>query len=186
MKKIILILSSLWLATQIGPAYAESSDSVIQLQESIQAKEAELNELRDQLRDFSQITVSAAELIGQFYEHEGIEVSITDIYYTDQRNEFEDEDFDNVLVLEYILQNNTGEEYSTGWEFELFVDNLIANDYYFSENKNTVLSKNRKAETRVAFGFNGNPNLIELELSNYYAWGNVDPVIISVTGIQKK
>lgn len=191
MKKSLLMILSFWLFAHITPVFAESQSTagptVLELERQIEEKEAELDALKAQLQELKgdSQTQGDSELIGQTFEHEGIEITLDAVYLTDERYEYSDDEYDHVLVVEYTVLNNTDEQYSTGYELSLFVDGVKADEYYLSDNKSDSISKNRKSATHVSFAFNGELENMELEFANWYSW-DADPIIIPLTDIETR
>lgn len=123
------------------------------------------------------------ESINQVYNHGEIQVEITDMYLTDERNEFLSENFDNVFTVHYSVMNTGETETHAGYDFALYVNGQKADDYYLNDDFQTVVSSNRQADVKQSFGFNGTANLedMELELMDMRSYGK-PPVVIPLDG----
>ncbi|MFL2131172.1 DUF1002 domain-containing protein [Ruoffia sp. FAM 20858] len=123
------------------------------------------------------------ESINQVYNHGEIQVEITDMYLTDERDEFLSENFDNVFTVHYSVMNTGETETHAGYDFALYVNGQKADDYYLNDDFQTVVSSNRQADVKQSFGFNGAANLedMELELMDMRAYGK-PPVVIPLDG----
>src|SRR5699024_8521842 len=123
------------------------------------------------------------ESINQVYNHGEIQVEITDMYLTDERNEFLSENFDNVFTVHYSVMNTGETETHAGYDFALYVNGQKADDYYLNDDFQTAVSSNRQADVKQSFGFNGTANLedMELELMDMRSYGK-PPVVIPLGG----
>ena len=123
------------------------------------------------------------ESINQVYNHGEIQVEITDMYLTDERNEFLSENFDNVFTVHYSVMNTGETETHAGYDFALYVNGQKADDYYLNDDFQTAVSSNRQADVKQSFGFNGTANLedMELELMDMRSYGK-PPVVIPLDG----
>lgn len=111
-------------------------------------------------------TSTSESIIGEQFESGNIIVTIDDIYLTDERDEFSDSEFDNVLIIEYTLNNNHSQDYYTGQDFEVYVDGHKAEYYYSMYDKMGPVSPGRTISVVSSFGFNGGKDNIELELKD--------------------
>lgn len=188
MKILFLVLAIFLSINNSSYVYARpnliNDSKVTELEQVILEKETELESIKSELKDYLDVTSPENSLIGKIFEHEGIEILINNIYFTDERNNSE-EDFENVLVVEYTVTNFTDTEYYSGKELELYINNSKADDYYLRNNKSDSISKNRSVETKVSFAFNGNQNYMELEFSNSKAWNDDEPIIIILEEVKE-
>lgn len=123
--------------------------------------------------------------VGQKFEQGNIAAEISDVYLTDKRNEYADQTYKNVLILEYTLFNNSDKEYYTGNEFTLYVDGAKADNYLLLDSSFDSVSAGRQVDCKIAFGFDGPTDNMELELKDTLDHEG-DPVIIPLENIEKK
>lgn len=132
------------------------------------------------------IMISTEEsIIGKQYSHGGISVTIDDIYFTEERDNYASGDFDNVLTIEYTLQNKGDEDHYTGNELQLYVDNHQGEQYFLPNFKSGAVSPGRTTSVIVSFGFNGETSNIELEFKDFMAWDDA-AVTIEVSNIRSE
>lgn len=201
MKKNLLLFTSLFILAGHTPVFAQnqsdtSQEDVTDLETEIEEKKAEIEELEAQLKELSGDSEEKedkedkpekdSKVIGETFEFDGIEVTIEDLYLSEERDEYEEKEYDNVLVIEYTLLNNTEEEYYTGSEFELYVDGSKASDYYMMDTTFDSVSKGRKVDCKVAFGFNGEPENMELEFSQLYSMSDTETVVIPLEDVEER
>lgn len=189
MKKLLVILLGLFIMSGTNvfaqDIAEENATRIEEIKTLITELELELKELTEDDGEEVDEEKPDGDLIGKTFAHEDVEVVITDIYLTEDRDEYADEEFDNVLVLKYDLKNNTSEEYYAGYDFSVYVGGKKAQEYYTFENKMDYVTSGRVVEIVVSFGFNGEPNDIELELRNYYSY-ETDPLVIPVGTVEIK
>lgn len=89
--------------------------------------------------------------IGDSFTADDVTVTVTDAYYTDERNEFEETDPENVLAIEYTLENNADEDYPVGMDFQVYVDGSLA-DTYANENTMDSVSSGRSIDAIAHYG----------------------------------
>ncbi|MGF3075693.1 DUF1002 domain-containing protein [Facklamia sp. P12955] len=125
-------------------------------------------------------TLENIEEIAKTYKHGNVEVTFNDIYFTDERDMYSDKDFDNVLVLDYEVENK-GDQMSIPSDqlFKLYVDDNSAESYILPNYTFDDVSPGRKGKGIVGFAFNGNYEKLELELKDYNTF-NEKPTIIEV------
>lgn len=105
--------------------------------------------------------------IGDSFTADDVTVTITDAYYTDERNEFEETDPENVLAIEYTLENNADEDYPVGMDFQVYVDGSLA-DTYANENTMDSVSSGRSIEAISHYGVSGDQ--IEAEWEPFFSF----------------
>ena len=109
-----------------------------------------------------------------------VEVTFTDMYFTNDRNEFMETNYDHVLVLEYDVKNNSEEfDVSSDYLMQLYVNDTLAEQYFLDYCTGEVISPGRNGKAIIAYGFNGNINKLELELSDINAFEE-KPILIEV------
>ena len=119
------------------------------------------------------------EILKETYKSGDIEVEIKNIYFTDNRNEYAPENYDNVLTIEYILTNHGKDETGIGNDFTLYVNGKQADQYMSGEDLYGQVSENRSVDGKRSFGFNGSRENMELELKDNRVW-NEQPLIIKL------
>lgn len=118
--------------------------------------------------------------ISKSYKQGYVEVTFNDMYFTNDRNEFMETNYDHVLVLEYDVKNNSEEfDVSSDYLMQLYVDDTLAEQYFLDYCTGEVISPGRKGKAVVAYGFNGDTNKLELELSDINAFEE-KPLVIEV------
>ncbi|MGX7092371.1 DUF1002 domain-containing protein [Hutsoniella sourekii] len=124
-------------------------------------------------------TMARYQQFDQVLSQGNIEVKLNEIYFTDDRNEHWDKNYDNVLVVDYSIKNNGNSDLGTGSELTLYVDGQLADQYFLLDDTSSVVSPNRQTDAKVSFGFNGARKNLELELADVSAW-NESPLIIKL------
>lgn len=173
MKKTLLLATTILLCGLSLPVKAQEDNAkrIKEIEQEIKLLQEELSKLKGETSE------SEFTSIGDTFESEGLILTLTKAYLTDERDKFNDKNFDHVLVLEYTLENQTDDEIYSGSELELYVDGTKAENYYLSNHKSDSISKGRKAEVIVSFGFNGSAENMELEFNNRMSY-DTEPVII--------
>lgn len=180
MKKLIILMTAGALLLSAVPVSAESNESRInEIESQIAELEAELKELKSN----ESVSETDGEVIGTTYTVDNLDITINDIYFTDERNEYVDDTYDNVLVVSYTLVNNRDEDYPGGSEIKVFNGANDSENYYLpnTSTDSTVTSAGRQTEVVKGFGFNGEIEDIELEIK---AFLGDDKEIVSVDASQ--
>lgn len=99
--------------------------------------------------------------IGDNVTINGIKMTLNSVELTDERNQFE-EPTENVMVVNYELENTTSEDYLYGWELSVYVNNRLV-DLYALDNSIGTLSAGRVVEATQYFGYNDTADSIEIE-----------------------
>ncbi|MBG9980807.1 DUF4352 domain-containing protein [Facklamia sp. DSM 111018] len=210
MKKSFILFTSLFVLSGSLPVFAQEDSNVEDIQAEIESKKEELKELEDKLKELSGEGSEEAEegseeekdekekeekekdddsknkVIGETFEHEGIEVTIDDLYLTEERNEYADKEFENVLVIEYTVVNNTEEDYTAGHDFELYVKGSKAERYFMIDDKGDTISAGRSTDAKASYGFDGDAEEMELEFKNNYSYDGEDPIIIPLEEVEEQ
>lgn len=183
MKRSLLLLSSLLLISAVTPIAAQDDKA-----QQIEDIETQIAELESQLKELKgeEGSKTTDGLIGETFEQDNIEVTINDIYLTEERNEYKDEEYENILVVEYTLQNNGDRDYPASSELKLFVDGKQADDYFFTGDSTGTVSAGRSSDIRESFGFDGNYEELELELELKEYLSNKEAVVIPIEKIEMK
>ncbi|KKC16775.1 DUF4352 domain-containing protein [Streptococcus dysgalactiae] len=101
----------------------------------------------------------------------GLEITVTNAEFTDERNEFDETNPEKVLKVTYNVVNNTDKEYLVSSEMELYVGNKKMETYPITSTTET-LSPGRSYENAVTgFGVNGNEKM-ELEVKPTFSMSN--------------
>lgn len=108
--------------------------------------------------------------IGDTAELDDVTVTIDDAYYSDERNEFAEVEVDSVLILDVSFENNTGEDYSPAFDFEVYADGSKAEEYPVGDVILDSVSDGRSSSGSIAFGIVGEPSEIELEFSPFMSF----------------
>lgn len=122
-------------------------------------------------------TMGRYEILEGSFSQGDLEVVINDLYFTDERNEYEETNYDNIFIINYTLTNNGEMEHGTGFEFSLYVDGVKANDYFMLTDIYDLVSPGRTTDVQKTFGFNGEINNLELELSDMRTYDEAPLVI---------
>lgn len=123
--------------------------------------------------------MSRYEVLEETYKHGDIEIEIKEIYFTDERNEFESTNFDNVLSVSYLVTNHGDTEASVGNDLTLYVNGNQADFYFLLDDQFGIASPNRSVEVKSSFGFNGSRENMEIELQDLRTW-NKPPLVIKL------
>lgn len=115
--------------------------------------------------------------IGDRIEFKNVAFTITDIKKTDYRSEFEDESFENVIVVTYSVENLGDEDYTVGSDISLYVDGKKAATYPVENITLDTISGGRTFEGAVAgFGYNGSGDL-ELEIAPLFSFDSEKAIL---------
>ena len=163
MKKRIGLLTSLFLIANVTPVFSQNDDHskrISEIESQISELESELTELQGD---------ETNEVIGMTFSVDDLRIKINDVYLTKKRSDVEDLNYDNVLVLDYTLQNNKVESYPSGSEFTLFNGNTEALEYQLPDisTEPTVVPAGESNNIVVAFGFNNDIDDLSLNLSEF-------------------
>lgn len=125
-------------------------------------------------------TLASIEEITQSYKQGNVEVTFNDMYLTEERNQFIDKNYDNILVIDYTVKNNSKDnDIPSDHLFTLYANNQLADGYFFDEFIGGLISPSREGRAVVSFGFNGNVKNLELELKDMTDF-QAKPLIIKV------
>lgn len=130
----------------------------------------------DPIIEETEIDVSGIK--DKIFSQKNVEVEITRAYLTTERATYTDSHFDNVITIEYILQNNNSESFYPGSELMLYAEDFAAEEIYLPTTKTKKVTPNRKVRLIKSFGFDGEIKNIELELMDPLPFDNNDPTII--------
>lgn len=164
MKKIYLLIVTLLSLSITTTSFAQSDEEnarMTELETQITEYETVLKGLKAELRVLKGSNLG----IGDTVELGDISLTLDAVFLTDDRNRFADA-YDNVLVVEYTVLNNSDEDVYVDRNFDVYVDNQKSETYPYSENKSDSISAGRQATGVQGYGFNGEFELIELEATN--------------------
>lgn len=107
--------------------------------------------------------------VGDTVKVKDVEFTLNDAYYTDERNEFADEDIkaDKILKVDVTVKNNGDEDIPVGGEVKAYVDGKQAKTYPVDDSLMDSLSPNRSIDGSEGFAINGDPEKIELEYEQF-------------------
>ncbi len=154
--------------------------------EELESQIADLEEMLSELADDEGEEDSDVERdgygIGDDVEVDGVLIRVEDAYFTDERNSVSDRKADQVIMLEVYYENNTGEDYSPAFDFELYFDGTRAESYPVGDIILSSVSNGRNASGAIAYAIIGEPETIELEYSPMFnIFSNSEATIIDVT-----
>lgn len=111
-------------------------------------------------------TPDAAEVgtltVGDSYTIDDITLTITDVSFTDERNQFEEDEPENVIRIDYELENNSDSDYAYGMDFDVYADGRKMDTYANTIDIGSV-SAGRTVDGTTHFGVEGDD--IEIEWS---------------------
>ncbi|MEX2805001.1 hypothetical protein AB3329_07810 [Streptococcus sp. H31] len=92
------------------------------------------------------------------------EITITSAEYTEERNEFADEEPEKVLTVKFNVNNLSDEDYIIGNEIELYVGSNKMDTYPLDMTLETISPGRSYENATISFGVNGTGDK-ELEIS---------------------
>ena len=98
--------------------------------------------------------------VGDSATIDDITVTVNNVSFTDERNEFADTTPERVIAIEYTLENGQEEDYPFGMDMQLYVDGKKADTYPLGTDMGSV-SAGRTVDSITYFGVDGEN--IELE-----------------------
>lgn len=159
MKKLLIALASLSLLSGTA-VFAQDDAQIEELKAQIEEKKAELIELEAQLRE---LTGGGDYTDPQTVD--GVTITINEIFFTEERNSFEEVEPDHVMVIDYTLLNESGDDliYMAN-NFNVYIDGKEADTYPVFVDMGTV-NDGRSLDSTAAFAINGEGELeIEYEI----------------------
>ncbi len=174
MKKKFTLLSVALLAA-LGLAACSSSSS------EPTAKEETASSSSEVVEESSSSEETTTFAVGDTIVFDGVaEITITNVEWTDERNEFDDTNPEKVLKVTYNTTNLSDEDYILGSDITLYVNGAKMEDY---PNTNTYdsISSGRSYEGAVQhFGVNGS-GAMELEVEPSWSFDYIgDPAIVTL------
>jgi len=112
--------------------------------------------------------------VGDTVKVKDVEFTLNDAYYTDERNEFDDEDIeaDKILKVDMTVKNNSGDDIPVGGDVKVYTDGKQAKSYPVDDELLDGLSPGRSIDGSSGFAINGNPEKIELEYEQFLDLSN--------------
>ena len=98
--------------------------------------------------------------VGDSATIDDITVTVNNVSFTDERNEFADTTPERVIAIEYTLENSQEKDYPFGMDMQLYVDGKKADTYPLGADMGSV-SAGRTVDSVTYFGVDGEN--IELE-----------------------
>ncbi len=164
MKKSLLCASAIALLMSFATIHAEENPNqkrIDEIESQIKELESELKELKG---DESKESKEDATSIGDTQTVEEYEITINEISFTDERNQFEENDPENVIRIDYTVKNNSDEDVSySGSDFKVYVDGKETS-VYPNDNSMGALSPGRSLDG-VAYHTVEGDGEIEIEWS---------------------
>lgn len=165
MKKSLILLASLFTLGSFVPfVSAEGNPN----QERIEEIEAQIKELQAELKELKGDDDNAdedgdAHSIGDEVEIGDYVIKIKEASYTDERNQYEDVDPENVLVLTFEITNNSKEDLLfTGANFKVYIDGKEMDTYPISDVALGTIAPGRTKEAKSGYAIFGNGD-VEVE-----------------------
>ncbi|MFC3900419.1 DUF4352 domain-containing protein [Aliicoccus persicus] len=163
----------------------ELNETIVNLEEQIAELEAmieSLTEDEEAVEADNDADESDRYGIGDEFEVNGVTLRVEDAYYTDQRNEFVDISPDQVLMIEIFYENNSGEDYSPAFDFNVYYDGTLADTHPVGDIILDNVSDGRNSSGTLAFEIMGEPETIELEYSQLLdLFSDSESIIVDVT-----
>ncbi|MGW7908624.1 DUF4352 domain-containing protein [Staphylococcus pseudoxylosus] len=112
--------------------------------------------------------------VGDTVKVKDVEFTLNDAYYTDERNEFADEDTeaDKILKVDMTVKNNSDDDIPVGGDVKVYTDGKQAKSYPVDDELIDGLSPGRSIDGSTGFAINGNPEKIELEYEQFLDLSN--------------
>jgi len=107
--------------------------------------------------------------MGESATIDDITVTVTDASFTDERNEFAEEDPEQVIAINYTLENSAEDDYPFGADMQVYVDGTQASSYPLGSDLGSV-SSGRSVESTAYYGVNGEQ--VELEWQPMFSFDN--------------
>lgn len=148
---------------------ANKEYDVNELESLIMEKERELSLLKEEYQLV--IGIDKNTIIGKELVLEDFNVTISKIYFTDERYPGKEWDHDNVLVFEYQIQNNKDSVFPAGHELDIYVDDVAA-DLYPRPREVENIASGKKGNLVSAYAFNGDYSKIEFTIKEGFHIGD--------------
>lgn len=164
-KLLVLLLSGGLLLAACGEDSAAGDNSTPETSQEGAEAEAETTETEEQTT--APEGDSAKLTIGDSKEIDGIKFTVTNSYYTDERNEFAETSPEKVIAIEYTIENNSEDDYPFGMDEQVYVDGKQAETYPLDNSMGSV-SAGRSADGIVFYGVDG--DTVELEWAPMFSF----------------
>lgn len=135
------------------------------LDESSDSEETDVEDVAEDEPEEEE-TPDAAEVgtltVGDSYTIDDITLTITDVSFTDERNQFEEDEPENVIRIDYELNNDSDSDYAFGMDFDVYADGRKM-EMYANTNDIGSVSAGRTVDGTTHYGVEGDD--IEIEWS---------------------
>lgn len=160
---VLIIIGALVLFGACSALLADDTDTSTESDEST-TEEVGSTEEESEVEDSA-----GAELltVGDSYTIDDITFTVNNTYYTDERNEFAETDPENVIAIEYTLENNSDEDYPFGVDTQVYADGQQMESYPLGTDLGSV-SSGRSVESTTYYGINGEK--VELEWEPFFSF----------------
>ncbi|SDJ86778.1 hypothetical protein [Alkalibacterium thalassium] len=171
MKKLLALISAsafLLAACDDVDTPADDDDSAA-VEDDTEAEVTETEEVEEEA-DTEEETAEAEEepedsellSIGESITIDDITMTITNAEFTDERNQFEEDEPEHVIAIYYTLENDTDDDYGYGMDFDVYVDGSQA-DTYPNDNSMGSVSSGRSTDGVAHYAVNGETIEVEWE-----------------------
>lgn len=125
-------------------------------------EDADADEENAEANDEEEPEESELLSIGESITIDDITMTITNAEFTDERNQFEEDEPENVIAIYYTLENDTDDDYGYGMDFDVYVDGSQA-DTYPNDNSMGSVSSGRSTDGVAHYAVNGETIEVEWE-----------------------
>ncbi|HJE19774.1 MAG TPA: hypothetical protein K8V35_05430 [Aliicoccus persicus] len=169
-------------------------DEIDELNETIELQEKRIDELEElvatlreneeeiELEEKDEKEEDDIYSIGEAFEVNGVTIRVEDAYYTDERNQLAGGSPDQVLMIEIYYENDSGDDYTPVFDFEVYYDGTIAKKHPIGEVILETISDGRNSTGTLAYEIMGSPEVIELEYKQMVnLFVDSETVVVDVT-----
>lgn len=112
--------------------------------------------------------------VGESGEIDDVSFTLDAVQYTDERNEFADEDTpaEKVLRADVTIKNNSKETIPVGGDIKVYADGKQVESYPLEDVLVDSLSPGRTISGAEGFAINGNPDKLELEFQPSFSFSD--------------
>ncbi|MBG9982145.1 DUF4352 domain-containing protein [Aerococcaceae bacterium DSM 111020] len=129
--------------TPINAEENPNQKRIDEIESQIKVLQSELKELKG---DENSEDGNDAPGLGETQTVDAYEITINEVSFTDERNNFDDSDPDNVIRIDYTIKNNADEDVSySGNDFKVYVDGKETS-IYPNDNSVGALSAGRSLD----------------------------------------
>lgn len=166
MKKLLALISAsafLLAACDDVDTPTDDEDSAA-VEDDTEADASESEEVEEDADADEEEEAEESELlsIGESITIDDITMTITNAEFTDERNQFEEDEPENVIAIYYTLENDTDDDYGYGMDFDVYVDGSQA-DTYPNDNSMGSVSSGRSTDGVAHYAVNGETIEVEWE-----------------------